>query len=478
MNNQKELDRVLQDIIARWGVPGLGVGIVENGEIVYARGFGVQSLENGLPFTPDTSFCVQSITKCFVATAVMQLVEQGQLNLDAPIIQYLPNFRLADERYPHITLRQMLSHTSGMPDMDEAEYDELVAHPEYDTDAPERYVRALAGRKMISAPGERFAYSNIAYNVLGFLVATLSGQPFEAYLKTKVLRPAGMPESTLFFPEVPHDRLAMPHLRAPALIVNPVFPYHRADAPAGFLQSSVVEMCHWAITCLARGNYQGRRILTPASYAQMWTPIAQRGDPPFREEMGLGWTLGHFEGARTVGHGGGGFGSTCFLALLPEKNSAAIILSNEESAAHDVALQAVLCTLLGKEPQPGRVSWMIPIAQALQAGGIQAAYARYEEIKDSPDYFIDVGELIPLYYQLMSVKKFDLAIDLLELDLFVFPERLGLYMYLARTHLQKGDRHQAKATLRRVLDIQPDRADALEMLSVMSESVSEPQVEA
>lgn len=465
MINEKKLDRVLQEIIDRWGVPGLGVGMVENGEIVYARGFGVQSLETGAPVTLDSLFCIASIAKCFVAAAVMQLVEQGKLDLDTPLVQYLPDFRLDDERYPLITLRQMLSHTSGMPDMDEDEYDELVAHPEYDEGAPGRFVRALANRKMIAAPGERFAYSNIAYNVLGYLIATVAGQTFEGFMKEHILHPAGMPESTFFFPEVPHNRLAVPHLRVPEMIVNPVYPYHRADAPASFLHSSVVEMCHWAITGLHRGRYQGQRLLTPASYDQMWMPVAQRGDPPFREEMGLGWTLGHFEGARTVGHGGGGFGWTCFLALLPENNSAAIVLCNEESSAHNLALQAVLGTLLGKEPQPGRVSWMIPIAQALQTGDKQAAYARYEEIKDSPDYLIDAGELIPLYYQLRCIKQFDLAIELLELDLHVFPESLWLYIYLAKIYLQKGDRALAEDVLHRALAIQPDRADVLEMLS-------------
>lgn len=153
----KELDRVLREISARWGITGLGVGIVEDGAIVYARGFGVQSLDTGVPVTPDSFFCVASITKCFVATAVMQLVEQGRLHLDTPLVHYLPDFRLADERYTHITVRQMLSHTSGMPDMDEDEYDDLVANPEYDEGAAERYVHALANRQMIAVPGERFA---------------------------------------------------------------------------------------------------------------------------------------------------------------------------------------------------------------------------------------------------------------------------------------------------------------------------------
>ena len=146
MNLYTQLNTVPQEIMIRWDIPGLGVGLVENGEITCARGFGLQSLVTCTPVTPDSIFCVASITKCFVATAVMQLVEQGVLQLDAPLVQYLPEFRLDDERCRQITLRQMLSHTSGMPDTDETEYEELIAHPEYDEGAPERYVHALARR--------------------------------------------------------------------------------------------------------------------------------------------------------------------------------------------------------------------------------------------------------------------------------------------------------------------------------------------
>jgi len=461
-----QLDSVLEEIMACWGVPGLGVGIVEDNKIIYARGFGVQSLDTGAPVTIDSLFCLASIAKCFVACAIMKLVEQGQLELDAPIVHYLPYFRLDDDRYRQITLRQMLSHTSGMPDMDEDEYDDLVANPEYDEGAPERYVRALAGRKMIGAPGKRFAYSNIAYNVLGDLVAKITGDTFENTMQEHILHPAGMPESTFYFPDVPRHRLAVPHLRTPGMIVSPYYPYHRADAPASFLHTSVRELCHWAITSLNRGSYEGQRLLTPASYELMWTSVAKRGSSPsLREEMGLGWTLGHFDGVQTVGHGGGGFGWTCFLALLPEINRSAFILSNEESSAHAWALQAILRVTLDKEPQVGTISWMIPVCQALHRGGIRAAYGRYEEIKNDPNYFFDSDELVTLVYQLMSVQKFDLAIDVLELNLHVFPEHLDSYLFLAKNYLRKGDHAQAEGALRRALAIQPDRADVLDMLN-------------
>jgi len=437
MKKFEQLDQVLEDIKVRWGIPGLAIGLIEEGEIVQTYALGVQSLATGEPLSSDSLFCVASIAKCFVACAIMQLVEQDVLQLDVPLMEYLPDFLLDDDHYQEITLRQVLSHTSGMPDMDEIEYDQLVIHPEYDEEAPARYVHSLSNRKMIGIPGERFAYSNIAYNVLGYLIATQTGKTFEDYMKANILNPAGMTDSTFFFPDVPLSRLAVPHLRVPNMVPNPRIPYHRADAPASFLYTTVVDMCHWAVTSLNRGINKEERILSQYSYDLMWTPVAKRGYPPFREEMGLGWALGHFMGVRTVAHGGAGFGWTCHLILLPEKNSAAIILCNEESSAIESIEQAVVRALLDLEPKTGKVSWMIPIAGALHTGGIQAANTSYEEIKNKPDYFIDEYDLITLAYQLLSVGKTDLAVDVLKLNLVPFKKHRGTITLLEKLNQDK-----------------------------------------
>jgi CubicO group peptidase (beta-lactamase class C family) len=462
MLNEKELERVLQEIIAGWDIPGLAVGLVQGDDVVYAKGFGVQSLQTQVPVTLDSIFCITSVSKCFVATAIMQLVERGKIDLDAPLVQYLPYFEMDDDRYRKITIRQMLSHTSGMPDLDEAEYDELVSHPESDDGAAERFVRGLRNRKLVADPGERLSYSNIAYNVLGDLLAKMTGQSFEHSIWERLLIPAGMPNSTFLFTEVPPDRLAVPHLRSPKMAVNPIYPYHRADAPASFLHSTILDMCHWGITCLKRD------LLVPASFDRMWTPVADWDTPrpSMYEQVGLGWTLGHYKGERTISHGGMGFGWSDFFLLLPERNCAAIILSVEESFARTRLVHAAADALLGHKPQAGTVSWMVPVSRALAEGGLQAAYARYEEIKACRDdeYYFDEDDMIGLVYQLQSLKKFERAIEILELNIYAFPTHMESYRRLADIHLQVGNPAQAEECLVKAISIQPAHKPIAEML--------------
>src|SRR5262249_8781154 len=162
--------------------------------------------------------------KPFVATAVMQLVEQGKVDLDKPVADYLPYFRLKDDRYRSITVRQMLTHTSGMPDVDNYHWDQ----PEYDDGALERYVRSLQDKELRWHPGSKYAYSNMAYEVLGDLVAKVSGTTFEDDVEANILKPLGMNSSTLLFKKADPAKLATGHTRTKDGTVTPVgqYPYH------------------------------------------------------------------------------------------------------------------------------------------------------------------------------------------------------------------------------------------------------------
>lgn len=465
---KNELDAVLQEIVSGWGIPGLAVGIVSDREILHTWTHGVQSLETQAPLTPASIFCGASMAKCFVASAVMQLAERGKIDLDDPLVDRLPYFKMNDERFRQITIRQMLSHTSGMPDMTEDEYNDLLMHPEHDEAAAERYVRRLCDRKLVANPGERFLYSNIAYNALGAMITVVSGMPFEAHMKENILLPAGMVDSTFLLNEVPNERLAIPHLRAPGMTVSPFYPYHRADAPASSLHASLLDMCHWLMTCLEQGDPAGNRILSPAGFEKMWAPAVKWGFPPFYEDMGLGWTLGHYRDTKTVSHGGMGFGWTDFLTILPEKNLAMVILCNEESFARAWTLRAVVDTMLDQKPITNTISWMVPISRALEQGGIQAAYKCYDDLKNSGTdrYYFDPDDLLNLSCQLDAAGKAELALDVLGLNLHVYPEHGETILYQAKLQLRKGSSLAARESLMKILASEPENAEAAELLKI------------
>ena len=140
-----------------------------------------------------TLFPMASVTKPFVATAVIQLVEQDKFRLDQPVTTYLPYFRIKDPRATGMTVRQLLTHTAGMPDVTDYHW----GSPESDNGALERWVRTLADSALISAPGEQWQYSNIGFEVLADLIAKVSGVPFEDYIQRQILTPLGMRKSTL-----------------------------------------------------------------------------------------------------------------------------------------------------------------------------------------------------------------------------------------------------------------------------------------
>jgi CubicO group peptidase (beta-lactamase class C family) len=470
--NTERLTQVISEIVERWEIPGLAVGVVQAGEIIYTQCFGVQSVETQVPITPQTSFCVASISKVFVATAIMQLVERGELHLEDPLVKYLPYFRLDDARGAQITLRQVLSHTSGMPDLSDFEYDHLWKHPEFDEGAPECYVRSLAQRKMVSHPGEEFHYSNIGYNVLGDLISKVSGVSFETYLKDQVLLPAGMKESTFLPGEVPEHLLAFPHLHVPEVIPSPFYPYHRADAPASALHASLEGMCAWIRLCLGSGRLGERQILRQETFEIMTTPVVRRGYPPFYEDMSLSWNIGHYQCQKTISHGGFGAGWADTLLISPEGGWGLVVLSIDESYLQ--VRQALLDALFGLEPQAGSVSWAVPVSQALIQGGLPAAQARAEQILKTnlQDYWVDEDLLITLALHLMIMEKLNLAIGILEINRLAFPDCSQNFYYLANAYLQQGETSKAKESLLKALSLNPDDREAALLLKEMSKRSS------
>jgi steroid delta-isomerase-like uncharacterized protein len=325
------IETLIENTMQEHQVPGCAISVVKDEQLAYAKGFGVAELGSDRPITSQSLFHLASNAKTVVSTAIMQLVEQGKIDLDAPVTAYLPYFELADERYQEITIRQLMSHTAGMPDIEDWVVEWRDNEPQYDDGALEQYVRSLSDRSLLTAPGEAWAYSSIGFEVLGDVIAKVSGQSFEEYAQENIFTPLGMKHTTLLVRETDPELLTSPHLDGEAgqVVVSDFFPYSRVHGPSSTLYSNVQDMARYAMAHLNRGELDGIRILQESSYDEVWTPHADTTIPDeVVGKYGLGWMIGEYKEHQIISHGGLDPGFNSNFALIPEQSTAFLLACN------------------------------------------------------------------------------------------------------------------------------------------------------
>jgi CubicO group peptidase (beta-lactamase class C family) len=332
----------LQAAMVATGTPGAALGILANGREEHVS-FGVTSIETGEPVTADTLFQIGSITKPFTGTAVMRLVEDGTLDLEATVRTYLPEFQLGDEAVAErVTVRHLLTHTGGW-------WGDLFADTGSGDDAIERYVAEwFPELPQFSPLGEYFSYNNAGFNLLGRILEVVTGQEYRAAIHELVLDPLEMSNSF----SAPDEVLARPHAQghfseegeAPR-VQEPLF-IPRSSDPAGGLWSTTADLLRFARFHLGDGTVDGERILSPESLAMMQTPQQSiLGDPT--SAMGLPWFIIDLPGQRLVTHDGGTFGQGAQLLLAPDRDFAVAMFGNALPAAA-MAAQAALAAVLNQ----------------------------------------------------------------------------------------------------------------------------------
>jgi CubicO group peptidase (beta-lactamase class C family) len=342
----QEIETFLQSLIDTGSIPGIAIAITSGEDVVYSKGFGVINIETKVKLEPQHVFHIASISKTFTATAVMQLYEKGKIDINKPLITYLPYFKLDDEGYKSITIKQMLNHTSGMPDVEDYEWEKAVA----DEGAAERYTRSLADKKLISSPGTEYHYSNMAFDVMADLIAKVSGISFEKYLKENILTPLEMNESSFYAPEIKKSLRTSPHTGNPPK-VSSVYPYNRMHAPSSTLNTNVLELSHWASANINLGKYKNNRILSPAMHSMMMTPTVTINNDR-KISVGLSWFIYPYQGMTNYEHGGSDLGYKSMLTLIPEKKIGIIILCNIEDIRMYDTRNKVRDILLAKYKKP------------------------------------------------------------------------------------------------------------------------------
>ena len=321
----------VQGEAARWNVPGIAVGVLQDGH-TETLAYGVTSVETRQPVSPDTIFQVGSISKVFTATLVMRLVEEGLLDLDTPVVSYLPDLKLADEEAQRtITLRQLLSHTSGL------EGDRFVDYGRGD-DGLATAVSALSSLRQWAPPGHLWTYSNAGFYLVGRVIETVTQETFEATIKARLFDPLGL-ERTVFFAE---DAITWPHAVGHLLESRDVghrvarpYSFPRNVNPAGGIVSSTAELLRFARLHLADGELDGERLLRTSSAQQMREPLMEAGN--FGRSYGIGWSVWDVDGVRIVDHGGATRGFRAQLTVVPERGFALAQLTNGEPGPQAMA---------------------------------------------------------------------------------------------------------------------------------------------
>ena len=451
----------VEHVAGSWAVPGLSVCVVHDGDRVTARGFGTRDSTTGAPVTTDTVFHLASVSKTVVATGVLGLVEAGALDLDGRVAGYLPDLPWADPRAHAVTVRHLLCHCSGIGDVDDYGWQD----PQLDDDALGRFAAAVATWPLAADPGERFAYSNSAYELLGHLLATIAAQPFEAAVKERVLEPAGLLTSTFRPGEVPAGLRARPHLGLPPRVVPGAYPYTRPHAPSSSLHSSAADMGRWMVRHLAGGD----GLLARPTHELMWRAVSPTGWDERHAETALGWFRGTYRGESLVGHSGSDPGFEADLVLVPDRGIGVSVLVAGNTAPMLSLARAALDVLLGHRTAPAPAPpATVPLAPVLESAGASAAVDLYRRLAKEDPATVDLGGdggFADAVWGLVELHRTDLAAPLLELWHRVQPTSSPAAFMSGWAAAVDGRTDDAVRHLRRAVALDPDNDDALAMLS-------------
>ncbi|RZT27308.1 CubicO group peptidase (beta-lactamase class C family) [Kribbella sp. VKM Ac-2569] len=471
---------LVEGFLGSHDVAGLAVAVVRDEEVV-SRGFGVRDVGTGTPVTPETMFHLASVSKPFVATAIVSVATsrgdgEPVLDLDAPITEWVPEFTLADGREGEVTARRLLSHSSGLPDIDDYGWHD----PQLGDDALSEFAGSISDWRLQSEPGSAFSYSNAGFELLGLLLSRVTGKTFEHSVRDLVLAPLGMRNSTFLRGDVPAHLAASPHVGMPLTVPEGSYPYTRRHAPSSTLHSNLVEMCRWMVAHFepAKGSDGRWARLDPGLLELMWKPVLPLDGPPWMDAVGLSWFVGSYRGHRTVSHAGSdpGFGSR--LVMVPELRTGVVVLANSNNIpASDIAA-AALDIALADVPLSAKPDGMTdlrafprsvvgPVAEVLRASGPEAAKVEFRRLAavEPAEFNLDDEGFVDATWAAIELHRPSLVWPLLRMWTDLRPDSSDAWTLTGCAHQLDGQLDLARSALRRAIDLNPENDDAAQILS-------------
>ena len=341
----EKLEELFEEERVKNKIPGLALAVVKDGEVVFAKGFGVSNLEEKKPVDTETLFAIGSSTKSFTSTLVAMLVDEGKMDWDDPVTKYLPDFKMdVDTGDEQITIRDLLCHRTGFTRMG------LIWASGSKTRA--EVIEQAMGAKPYADFQEKFLYNNVMYMTSGVCAGRATDSDWDTLIAERIFKPLGMNDSTTSIIDAQKDdRLSLGYTWDKDLEEFVNLPMRNLDSigPSGSINSNVNDMANWVRFHLAQGKFDGKRLLSEEAQAETWTNQIKVGGNIF---YGFGWMLREWDGKKVVEHGGNidGFGAQ--VTLLPELNAGYVLLTNVTATPlQGGSVQLVFDTLFGEEKE-------------------------------------------------------------------------------------------------------------------------------
>jgi CubicO group peptidase (beta-lactamase class C family) len=385
--SSKQIDSLTELVLKTFDVPGIAVGVVKDGKLVHAKGYGVRSLKTMQKVDENTLFGIASNSKAFTTAALGILVDEKKLTWDDKVTDYIPGFKMYD---PYVTaeftIRDLVTHRSGLG----LGAGDLMMFPDSSSFSKEEIIHNLRYLKPVSGFRTKYDYDNLLYIVAGEVIAKASGKRWEEFIESRFLKPLGMTATAASMTRVKNrSNLIDPHAPVDGKVQALTIDWSETANAAGGMVSNVTDLSKWIITQMNHGKLpNGQQLFSEDVHEEMWSPqtiLSARTIPPYNTHFsayGLGWFLSDVKGYKQVTHTGGLAGVVTQITLLPELNLGIIVLTNQQAGAAFTAITNTIKDSYLNIPATNRVKQMHDI--------VLRGEAEARKIRDQIQQEIDV----------------------------------------------------------------------------------------
>ena len=454
----EKIDKLMSQY-SEYGQFNGSVLVANQGKVIYKKGFGMANMEWNIPNQPNTKHRLGSVSKQFTALLILKLVEEGKLTLDKPISNYLPDY--PKKTGDVITLHHLLTHTSGIPN--------YTSFPNFFKDvsrnpySPETFVKQFADLPLQFTPGEKFAYSNSGYFLLGYIIEKVTGKTYEKYLQEIIFTPLKMNNSGYDNSQLILKNRASGYEKDGKNFVNANFIDMSIPYAAGSLYSTVEDLFLWD------QSLYGNQLLSAKSMDLFFGSHINTG----RGKYGYGWFIDDVtnltkNNLRIVKHGGGINGFNTIISRVPTDKNLVVLLNNTGGTNLDEMNKAILAILYDKTYEMPKMSMANAIQEIITEKGLVAGLEKAKQLKNSDKYVIKENEMNSVGYQFLQSGKNKEAIAIFKLNTETFPNSGNAYDSLGEAYLKNGNKELAIINYKKSVELDPKNENGKKILEEIS----------